>query len=143
MRESLLDRWRSWRNRLVADPDFQRRASRFPLTRPVARRRAQALFDLSAGFIYSQIAYACVTSGLLDRLSAGPCNIATLAARVDLDEAATLRLVKAAVTLTGADRRLRAGEYEVPSGASLRTVSRCPGSNKATTRSPPNIRSRE
>lgn len=31
-------------------------------------------------------------------------------------------LFKAAATLTGADRRLRAGEYEVPSGASLKAV---------------------
>lgn len=31
-------------------------------------------------------------------------------------------MFKAAVTLTGADRKLRAGEYEVPSGASLRSV---------------------
>ena len=31
-------------------------------------------------------------------------------------------MFKAAVTLTGADRRLRAGEYEVPSRASLRSV---------------------
>ena len=31
-------------------------------------------------------------------------------------------MFKAAASLTGADRRLRAGEYEVPSGASLRSV---------------------
>ena len=31
-------------------------------------------------------------------------------------------MFKAAVTLTGSDRKLRAGEYEVPSGASLRSV---------------------
>ena len=31
-------------------------------------------------------------------------------------------MFKAAASLTGADRKLRAGEYEVPSGASLRTV---------------------
>ncbi|WP_371135957.1 endolytic transglycosylase MltG [Brevundimonas sp.] len=31
-------------------------------------------------------------------------------------------MFKAAATLTGADRKLRAGEYEVPSGASLRSV---------------------
>nr|WP_314434507.1 endolytic transglycosylase MltG [uncultured Brevundimonas sp.] len=33
-------------------------------------------------------------------------------------------LFKAAITLTGADRRLRAGEYEIPSGASLSDVVR-------------------
>ncbi|MES2860639.1 MAG: methyltransferase [Pseudomonadota bacterium] len=96
---TLRDRWRSWRNALIGSPDFQRWASRFPLTRPVARVRAQALFDLSAGFIYSQIAYACVTSGLLARLAKGPSDIAQLSQTVDLDNAATRRLVKAATAL--------------------------------------------
>jgi demethylspheroidene O-methyltransferase len=99
MADTLRDRWRHWRNRLIGDPGFQRWASRFPLTRPVARRRAQALFDLSAGFIYSQIAYACVTSGLLQRLSAGPGDLAELSRTVDLDAPATLRLVRAAAAL--------------------------------------------
>jgi len=96
---SLRDRWRAWRNGLIGDPGFQRWASRFPLTRPVARRRAQALFDLSAGFIYSQIAQACVRSGLLDRLAEGPASVADLSAVVDLNPDATLRLVRAAVAL--------------------------------------------
>lgn len=96
---TLHDRLRDWRNRLIGDPGFQRWASRFPLTRPVARRRAQALFDLSAGFIYSQIAYACVTSGMLERLAAGPCNVGQLSHTVQLEEAGTLRLVRAAVAL--------------------------------------------
>ncbi len=41
-------------------PDFQRFAGTFVLTRPIARRRAGALFDLCAGFVYSQILLACV-----------------------------------------------------------------------------------
>lgn len=96
---TLSDRWRAWRNGLIGDPGFQRWASRFPLTRPVARRRAQALFDLSAGFIYSQISQACVRSGLLTRLGKGPASVADLSTVVDLDTDATLRLVRAAVAL--------------------------------------------
>lgn len=103
MRESLQERWRNWRNRLLADPGFQRWGSRFPLTRPIARRRAQALFDLSAGFIYSQIAYASVTSGLLERLAAGPCDIGQLSQTVNLESAGTLRLVRAAAALNLAE----------------------------------------
>lgn len=119
MPETLHDRLRAWRNRLIGDPGFQRWASRFPLTRPVARRRAQALFDLSAGFIYSQIAYACVTSGLLARLSQGPCDVATLARTVDLDDTATLRLVKAAAALDLAEP-CRDGRYALGAeGAAL------------------------
>jgi len=50
-------------------------------------------------------------------------GVSAIAAR--LKNAGVIRSVdmfKAAATLTGADRRLRAGEYEVPSRASLRTV---------------------
>ena len=96
---SFRDKWRNWRNGLIGSPGFQRWATRFPLTQPVARRRAQALFDLSAGFVYSQIAYACVTSGLLDRLAQGPQSVSDLALTVDLDTSGTERLVKAAVAL--------------------------------------------
>lgn len=95
----LRDKWRKWRNGLIGSPGFQRWAAGFLLTRPVARRRAQALFDLSAGFVYSQIAFACVTSGLLVRLAQGPQSVADLAGTVDLDESGTERLVKAAVAL--------------------------------------------
>jgi demethylspheroidene O-methyltransferase len=96
---TLRDRWRAWRNGLIGSPAFQRWASRFPLTRPVARRRAQGLFDLTAGFVYSQIAYACVRSDLLERLAAGPVAISDLAAHLDLDSEATLRLLRAAAAL--------------------------------------------
>ena len=50
-----IDRLRDWRNRTVARPGFQRWAAAFPLTRPTARRHAGELFDLVAGFVYSQV----------------------------------------------------------------------------------------
>ncbi|MEQ7155515.1 methyltransferase [Brevundimonas aurifodinae] len=96
---TLADRWRGWRNALIGSPGFQRWAARFPLTRPVARRRAQALFDLTAGFVYSQIAHACVRSGLLERLAAGPAEVGDLAAHLDLDRDGALRLLRAAAAL--------------------------------------------
>ncbi|WP_396593647.1 endolytic transglycosylase MltG [Brevundimonas sp. R86498] len=52
-------------------------------------------------------------------------GVSVIAAR--LKNAGVIRstdMFKAAATLTGADRRLRAGEYEVPTGASLRSVLR-------------------
>lgn len=96
---TLSDSWRAWRNGLIGDPRFQRWAARFPLTRPVARRRAQALFDLTAGFVYSQIAFAAVRSGLLKRLAEGPVDIAELGALLALDRDGVLRLLRAAVAL--------------------------------------------
>ena len=48
---------------------FQRFAASFALTRPIARRRAGALFDLCAGFVYSQILFACVRLKLFDHVA--------------------------------------------------------------------------
>ena len=62
------------RNRFLASPRFQRWASSFPLTRPIARRRARALFDLCAGFVYSQVLQACVRLRLFDALNRRPAD---------------------------------------------------------------------
>ncbi len=95
----LRDRLFAARNRLLAHPRFQRWASTFPLTRPIARRRAGALFDLCAGFVYSQVLFACVEIKLFERLADGPLPLATLAARTGLTPDAAARLLDAAVAL--------------------------------------------
>ena len=92
-------RWIGWRNGMLASPRFQRFASRFPLTRPIARRRARALFDLVAGFTYSQILAACIQTGLLDVLADGPHEAAAIAARIDLPLAGAERLLRGAAAL--------------------------------------------
>lgn len=93
------DRWRQWRARLIAHPQFQRWAADFPLTRPLATRRASALFDLCAGFVYSQILDVCVELNLFERLQSQPLTAAELASQVDLTEAAAERLLRGAVAL--------------------------------------------
>jgi demethylspheroidene O-methyltransferase len=106
-RDSHLPRWQlawrnlvsDWRNRLVGSSRFQQWASRFPLTRPVARNQAGALFDLCAGFVYSQILYTCVKVGLFELLSKGPQTLDILSRCIDLPAEATQRLVTAAVAL--------------------------------------------
>ncbi len=78
MLSAWIERIRDFRNRKVSDPAFRRWAGRFALTRPIARRQANALFDLTAGFVYSQILAACVRVDLFDILANGPlefdCN---------------------------------------------------------------------
>lgn len=101
----LVDRWRDWRNRVVARPEFQRWATAFPLTRPVARRHARELFDLVAGFVYSQVLLACVRLDLFEILAEGPIEMAHLADRVDLGLEAVERLVAAAASLELVERR--------------------------------------
>jgi demethylspheroidene O-methyltransferase len=95
----------SLRDRIFTSPRFQRWAAAFPLTRPIARRRAGAAFDLVAGFVYSQILLACIRLHLLDILYEGPQDIAALAPRLGLSEEAARRLLDAAVALRLARRR--------------------------------------
>ncbi|MFN3892357.1 MAG: methyltransferase [Beijerinckiaceae bacterium] len=91
--------WRDRRNDLIASPRFQAFAARFPLTRGIAGRRARQAFDLAAGFVYSQILFACVKLRLFDYLHAGPRSISEIARAAELPEESADRLVKAAVSL--------------------------------------------
>jgi demethylspheroidene O-methyltransferase len=93
------------RDRLVTSAKFRRWAAAFPLTRPVARRRTKALFDLCAGFVYSQILAACVQLGLFDILAEGPKTRDELARRLDLTPDGADRLLLAAVSLKLVERR--------------------------------------
>jgi demethylspheroidene O-methyltransferase len=99
------ERWRDWRNRQVADPEFQRRAAAFVLTRPLVRRQAGELFDLMAGFVYTQVLLSCVRLQLFDRLAAGPLPVARLAAATGLAPAMAERLCAAAAALELLDLR--------------------------------------
>jgi demethylspheroidene O-methyltransferase len=102
------DRFLRVRDRWLSSPKFQRWAAAFPLTRPTARRRARALFDVCAGFVYSQILYACVHLKLFDLLAAGADTPANIAAKLDVPLDSTVRLLEAAVSLRLVERR--AGE---------------------------------
>ena len=93
------DHWAGLRNRCLLDPRFQRWAADFPLTRGIARRRASDLFDLVAGFVYSQTLLACVRLGLLERLAAGPRTIEALIEELDLGRDPAQRLLGAAQAL--------------------------------------------
>jgi demethylspheroidene O-methyltransferase len=75
------------------------------LTRPIARRRARAVFDLVAGFVYSQVLLACVRLRLFDLLADGPRDVADLAERSALSEDAMLRLLAAAASLRLVEER--------------------------------------
>ena len=89
----------SWRDRLLADRRFQRWAAGFPLTRKIAEKRAQELFDLCAGFVYSQVLLACVQLRLFDILAERPQTIAELSLRLAFAPAAVARLINAAAAL--------------------------------------------
>ncbi|MFO0459652.1 MAG: methyltransferase [Burkholderiales bacterium] len=99
-RPTLRDRWRALRDRLLTSPEFHRRAASFPLTRPFVRHDARALFDLVAGFTYSQVLLACVRLRVLETLAAeGPLAADELARRVGLPSEGAARLFAAAASL--------------------------------------------
>jgi demethylspheroidene O-methyltransferase len=113
------ERWIAWRNALLASPRFRGWAMRFLPTRPIARSRAAAMFDINAGFIYSQIAFALVETGTIARLAEGPAAIADIAVRADLPVEGAERVLKAGAALN-LTQRLSCGRYMLgPLGAAL------------------------
>jgi len=95
----LPDRLLAWRDKLVSGPAFQRFAARFPLTRPIAERQSRAVFDLCAGFVYSQVLAAIVELGILPLLAERPRTREELAHQTALEPAAMERLLRAAQAL--------------------------------------------
>lgn len=93
------ERWRRQRDRWLADPAFRDAAVRSSLTRPLARRRAAGVFDLMAGFVYSQVLAACVELDLFERLVRHALTPRRLAAESQLPPAAAARLLEAAAAL--------------------------------------------
>jgi len=97
--------WLRLRDRCLASARFQNWAGRFVLTAGIARRNARTLFDLCAGFVYSQILLASVELGLLEALRAGPLTPAALTERLGLLPARSQRLIDAAIALNLLQRR--------------------------------------
>lgn len=99
------DRWRGLRDFLLSSRRFQRFAAAFALTRPIARRRALDLFDLCAGFVYSQVLVACVRLHLFELLQGGPLPVSSLATRASIPSDAMRTLLEAAASLRLLERR--------------------------------------
>jgi demethylspheroidene O-methyltransferase len=104
-RRSWSDRLHAWRDRLFISHRFRRFAARFPLTRPIARKRAKALFDLCTGFVHSQVLLACVRLRLFEHLREAPQTLDDLARSLDLPRDTAERLLLAACSLELVARR--------------------------------------
>ncbi len=113
------EHWIAWRNQRLADPAFQRWAAGFPPTRGIARRRAEGLFDLAAGFVYSQTLTTCVELGLFEFLRGEPRTAEAVAEALGLPAEGARRLLGAAGALRLVDR-LDPSRYALgPQGAAL------------------------
>lgn len=89
----------------VASPGFQSWAARFPLTRRQSRKDAEQLFDLVAGFTYSQILYLAVDTGLLTALRGGPERTDALARKLGMSIDAMDLLCQGAASLKLIEKR--------------------------------------
>jgi len=99
------DRWLDWRDARLVHPWFRRWAMAWRWPRALVRRRARSLFDLMAGFVYSQTLLACVRLRLFEQLSSGPQTLPRLAALTGVPEAGLERLLNAACSLQLLQRR--------------------------------------
>jgi demethylspheroidene O-methyltransferase len=119
MSQEWRERWVNRRNAVLMNPDFQRLAWKLPIFRSVARRRARAMFDLVAGFTYSQLLFAGVRLGLIDMLRTGPQHLAELAEAAKLPPESADRLLKGLAAL-GVTERLGEDRYALgEQGAAL------------------------
>lgn len=91
--------WLRIRNRFLSDARFHRFALGFPLFRPISRARSRHLFDLVAGFVYSQVLYTCVHLDLFSLLALQPHSAEEVAKKIGWTGANTQRLLGAAVAL--------------------------------------------
>lgn len=105
VRVSLADRAVRLRDRILSDPAFIRRAGSTLLGRAISRREARALFDVTAGFVYSQVLVAAIRLDLFRILFEAPLAAADLSRRLGLPEASTERLLAAAEPLKLVERR--------------------------------------
>ena len=91
--------WSNLRDRLLASPGFHRFVAATPGLRWVAQRQSRRLFDLVAGFAYSQVLLSCVELKIFSLLAAGPMRVEHLVAETGLSSRSAEILLRAAVSL--------------------------------------------
>lgn len=109
-RPALRDRIYAWRTALLGSRAFQRHAARLPIAARIARRDGEALFDLVAGFVHSQILMAFVALDLTEHLARQPRDLADLARRTGLP-LPRMRVLAQGASALGLMVRLRDGRY--------------------------------
>ena len=107
LRGRAVERMSAARDHLLSQPAFHRWVSKTPIIRHFARKEASAAFDLCAGFVYSQILFACVELRILELLRAGPQSLDKIAEHASLPLPGAQRLILAAVSLRILQKRGR------------------------------------
>lgn len=103
-----------FRNRLLSDPRFLEAVQRLWPGRWIARRKSQQLYDIIAGFTYSQGLLACAELDVLGHVGLDGCTPSELAVRTGLAEDRCRILIRAALALDilcEAGGRLHLGQH--------------------------------
>ena len=91
-----IDRW--WDAWLTSSTMYRWSVAN-PFTRWVTQRRARQVFDLMAGFVYSQVLLACVRLQILEKVAQSPRSLQELALLCQVSPHALQRLLQSAVAL--------------------------------------------
>lgn len=102
--------FRSVITRIASSPRARQWLAKFPLTRHISRHQAQGLFDLCAGFVYTQILYTFVETRLHTALADGPMDVDAIANHTGLSNDIAERLIRGATSLDLAIQT-RGGQY--------------------------------
>ena len=93
------DRFDAWMDSKLTDPGFSRWAAANVFTRWITRRRAKQVFDVMAGFVYSQVLLACVRLRIFELVNESPRTLDELAQKCQVPASALQRLINSAVAL--------------------------------------------
>jgi demethylspheroidene O-methyltransferase len=109
-RPRLRDRLYAWKTGLLGSRRFHRFATRTPIAARMARKDGEALFDLVAGFLHSQVLMAFVQLDLAEILSDRPRSVDSLALRAGINPD-RMRVLCQAASALGLMQRQRDGRY--------------------------------
>ena len=107
---SFWDRLCILKDRWIADTRFQNRVAKIPFIKNIAKKRANQLFDVMAGFVYTQILLSCVRLNLFNLLKDGPLNLDESKKACSLDAIPLKKLLDAAVSIRLLEMRSK-GRY--------------------------------
>ena len=89
----------AWLDRWMTSPAVYRWSVSNPLTRWVTRHRAKQVFDLMAGFVYSQVLLACVRLRIFELVAESPRTLDELARLCQVPASSLQRLLSSAKAL--------------------------------------------
>ena len=95
----LFDRLYILKDKLIANSRFQNTVAKIPFLRGIAKKRANQLFDVMAGFVYTQILLACIRLNIFNQLKDGPLTLEAIKNECSLERAPLKQLLDAAVSI--------------------------------------------